>query len=634
MKVSPGDWRPRDIPDLEPAAWSALLAGTASVTAGPGAGKSEFLAQRASFLLETDLCPAPQKILAISFKRDAASNLRRRLQFRLPDHAERVTSMTFDAFTKSVVDRFKRLLPPQWALADGYRIGYSSQNEVRDFLEGLVAGSPVELRPGISRLRYTNFISNLVGSYPLPALPSQPSTAEEYAVQQWWKVKYQAYDVAVVDFIMLNRLAELIIRSSPQLQRALSATYPFVFVDEFQDTTYAQYAFLKSVFNRAGIAVTAVGDRKQRIMGWAGALQNAFAEFEADFEAESFELTWNFRSTRRLVELQHQFATRLDARSQLQLSKVDSSIGDPPVQLWSFSTSRVEAESIAAWIAADIDGSGRRPHDYAVIARQRVAELYPELADALNRQGLRLRNDDEQVGQLRLQDLLKDDLARLLVGIIRLAATQGGQPQTWLETVSTLAKVFDAEATREVGSDVDDALEQFIPELREWMLTTSLSRDEAEPGHTSALAKLLLDKLQGFLEYPRLAQRRLFADRPEDLALTVEAFLLRLTSVLERAQSWDQVAVAFADEDAVPLMTIHRSKGLEYHTVFFVGLDDDQWWAHARNTLESTMTFFVGMSRAAERLVFTQCDERGSTSNIADIYEVLGAADVPFVRVG
>ena len=67
---------------------------------------------------------------------------------------------------------------------------------------------------------------------------------------------------------MLNRLAELLIRRRPQLGRALRITYPYVFVDEFQDTTAAQLSFLDSVFSDT--TVTAVGDRKQRIMGFAG----------------------------------------------------------------------------------------------------------------------------------------------------------------------------------------------------------------------------------------------------------------------------------------------------------------------------------------------------------------------------
>ena len=113
MTTAPDDWRPNGIDDLEPAAWLALRAGSASVTAGPGAGKSEFLAQRAGYLLETGICRPPQQILAISFKRAAATNLRDRVQERLPEHARRFTSMTFDAFTKSIVDRFRGLLPSE-----------------------------------------------------------------------------------------------------------------------------------------------------------------------------------------------------------------------------------------------------------------------------------------------------------------------------------------------------------------------------------------------------------------------------------------------------------------------------------------------------------------------------------------
>jgi hypothetical protein len=153
MRTDPADWRPRDIEDLEPAAWDALRAGTLSVTAGPGAGKSEFLAQRASYLLETGLCRPPRQILAISFKRDAAANLRRRVQTRLPEHAERFTSMTFDSFTKSIVGRFKVLLPPAWAISTTYRIGFASQVEVRDFLGNLAAAAPEKFRSSLYGIR-------------------------------------------------------------------------------------------------------------------------------------------------------------------------------------------------------------------------------------------------------------------------------------------------------------------------------------------------------------------------------------------------------------------------------------------------------------------------------------------------
>lgn len=630
------DWRPRDIEDLEPAAWNALRAGTASITAGPGAGKSEFLAQRASYLLETGLCRPPRQILAISFKRDAAANLRQRVRTRLPEHADRFTSITFDAFTKSIVDRFKGLLPPAWKIRGAYRIGYASRAEVQDFLGNLAVTGPEEFRRDIAGIRQTGFITNRVGAYGLEPELHEPAAAVDYAVQQWWAQKYQAHDFPTVDFVMLNRLAELIIRISPQLQRALTATYPYVFVDEFQDTTYAQYSFLKSVFAREGTTVTVVGDRKQRIMGWAGALTNAFAQFEEDFGAEPFQLTWNFRSNRELVDLQHRFATRLETNSQQQVSRVTSQIGEPPVQIWSFSTAELESEAIAAWIAADIDQSGRPPSEYAMIARQRVADLEPDLARALDAQGLKLRNDDSQVGDLRLQDLLKDDLARLLVGLVRLGATRGGQPKAWREVISTLSRLAPTDLGREVGSSVDDALSTFLADLRSWFATTPLDDAADGPGTDRAetLTDILVGKLAAFVNYDSISQKRVFAGRLEDLAVTLEAFKIRLSGALRGINSWDQLADAFTEESAVPLLTIHRSKGLEYHTVFFLGLDAGQWWAHARDTVESTMTFFVGVSRAAERLIFTQCDERGAPSRIADLYEVLDQAGVPFVRMG
>lgn len=636
MRTEPAEWRPRDIDDLEPAAWAALRAGTASVTAGPGAGKSEFLAQRASYLFETGMCRFPQQILAISFKRDAAANLRQRVRARLPEHADRFSSMTFDAFTKSIIDQFKNLLPPAWALRQSYKIGFTSRDEVRDFLHNLAATAPTGFRSDIRRIQPDRFIPNLVGAYELHPQPQDPTTAVDYAIQQWWDLQYRAHDVPTVDFIMLNRLAELVIRSSRQLRRALTATYPFVFVDEFQDTTYAQYSFLRSVFAHEDTIVTAVGDRKQRIMGWAGALADAFAQFEHDFTAEHFELTWNFRSTRELVELQHRFARRLDAATQQQLSQVVSKVGQSLVQIWSFSNRKLEADSIAAWIAADIEQHGRSPADYAMIARQRVADLEPALAQALAAQGLKLRNDDALVGELRLQDLLKDDLARLLIGLIRLGATRGGQPQTWLDVTTTLSRITATGRNREALPSIDDALSSFLAELRSWFSSTPL--DEASRGSTTdrteVLTNVIVEKLTAFLNYDNIAQARLLSDRPEDLDVTLDAFKIRLAQALGRVRSWDHLAGAFTDDDAVPLLTIHRSKGLEYHTVFFIGLDGDQWWAHPRDTVESTMTFFVGVSRAAERLIFTQCDQRGSPELIADLYAVLDQAGVPYVRVG
>ena len=81
--VRPEDWVPSGVDELEANAMSVVRSiDNRSVIAGPGAGKTELLAQRAAYLLQTGLSPAPQRILAISFKRDAASNLGARVKER------------------------------------------------------------------------------------------------------------------------------------------------------------------------------------------------------------------------------------------------------------------------------------------------------------------------------------------------------------------------------------------------------------------------------------------------------------------------------------------------------------------------------------------------------------------------
>ena len=106
-RVRPDQWTPVDVEELEANATVVVRSvDNRSVTAGPGAGKTELLAQRASYLLQTGVSPAPRRILAISFKRDAAVNLAARVRKRCHrTHAGRFDSMTFDAFAKGLVDR-------------------------------------------------------------------------------------------------------------------------------------------------------------------------------------------------------------------------------------------------------------------------------------------------------------------------------------------------------------------------------------------------------------------------------------------------------------------------------------------------------------------------------------------------
>ncbi len=626
-RVPPELWQPRGIDELEPAAWQALRDKRSTcVTAGPGAGKTEFLAQRASYLLETGLCPAPRRILAISFKRDAAYNLRRRVRKRTPEQAGRFASMTFDAFTKHIVDRFATLLPPYWKMYGDYEIRYVYPKDVEAFLTELASTAPDDLRYAIDALPRKTFMSTILGPYELAPEPSSPAAVKDYAVQKWWERTYLGKQTPYVEFVMLNRLAKLIISSSPRLQRALVATYPFVFVDEFQDTTFAQYTFLRSVFGST-TTVTAVGDRKQRIMGWAGALSDAFAEFEADFRAIPYALERNYRSTEALVKLQYQFARLLDPATKMAVAKAVSDIDDEPAKIWSFANARREVEVVAAFIAADAAASNRSPSQYALVARQKVAEFEDIFRNALAAHSIDLRNDDAEYGKMKLQDILKDPYCQLLVGILRLGAAvprQGGDPQTWIDVSSTIATVRLGDSHDGAHSArMDDDLSSNVRELRRWL--REYPCDAKAVGELSSRLNELVDTVTD-------GRHRNMVDTAGDLTMRNEAFDKRLEAACEGQSSWLGAVDAYEAAEAVPLLTIHRSKGLEYHTVFFLGLDDDQWWSHAGDTEASTATFFVGLSRAAQRVIFTQCDYRGGQQGIADLCEVLEAAGVSETR--
>ena len=117
-KIQTQNWQPADGMILEP---NALRIATSThnnlVVAGPGAGKTELLAQKASFLLQTNTCRFPYKILAISFKRDAAYNLKERVRLRCGDElSRRFDSLTFDSFAKQILDRFKQALPNDYKI--------------------------------------------------------------------------------------------------------------------------------------------------------------------------------------------------------------------------------------------------------------------------------------------------------------------------------------------------------------------------------------------------------------------------------------------------------------------------------------------------------------------------------------
>ncbi|WP_316173065.1 ATP-dependent helicase [Bradyrhizobium sp. SZCCHNRI2049] len=622
--VRPEDWRPRGIDDLEPDAWRALRHPSSTcVVAGPGAGKTEFLAQRAVYLLETGLCPAPFRVLAISFKSDAADNLAARVKRRCPPEiSNRFTSLTFDAFTKSLIDRFQSAIPADWRPTRPYDIVFPTYRQVTGFLQQELLGARVEWRADVAGLGAGDFESHHVGAYRLPIVRAAPQSGIERTIQRWWAGQLGAQPRSSLTFVSLNRLAELLLRAGPHIRRALQLTYPFVFIDEFQDTTYAQYDFLLSAFAGANIVVTAVGDDKQRIMTWAGARADAFERFEADFAAVRIPLLFNFRSSPDLVRIQHVVARALDPNAAATVAQAQRQVDGDVAQVWNSPTKAREAGHLAQWLANDMATRGRAPRDYAILVKQKSDDFEADLAGAFARQGLRLRNESHTLGRTTLQDLLTDTFAKIAIALLRLGSTRRAASAWQLATAALL----------EIHATDDDLGEARVEEK----LTTFVAALRADMGNTPpspAGAVIFADRLFAFLDLAAIARTYIEYSTGELLAIMVDAFRRHLAASADGVATWTEALDAFEGIGQIPLMTVHKSKGLEYDTIVFVGLDDQAWWAHRPGNPEGLATFFVALSRAKQRAIFAFCRERGQRQRVAELFQLLTDAGVPEIAI-
>ena len=143
-KVLEQDWKPSDNIVLEDAALASIKEpNNVSIVAGPGAGKTELLAHKAGYLIETGICTYPKKILAISFKVDAASNLQERVEKRYgKDVSSRFESRTFDSFAKGLLDQFLHALPEEYKPAKQYEI-ISNERLIDDIIKGYITDTNV-----------------------------------------------------------------------------------------------------------------------------------------------------------------------------------------------------------------------------------------------------------------------------------------------------------------------------------------------------------------------------------------------------------------------------------------------------------------------------------------------------------
>ena len=615
--ISRGHWRPIDVDGLEPAAWKVVRSlENMVVLAGPGAGKTELLAQRACYLLQSGIVPYRKKILAISFKRDAAKNLKDRVSQRCnSSDGARFDSFTFDAFAKGLLDRFHPALVENWQPSPDYEILLPKSRTFSDFLNSL-GQPPAEIASwselqAVSRLTFEK--RAILGS-PLPEEGLTVKNASTWAAEQWWEDSLSGGTRSRLTFPMIGRLVELLVRTNPKIRQALRGTYSHVFLDEFQDTTHVQYDLVKTVFLGPDVVLTAVGDNKQQIMRWAMALNDPFTMFQNDFCANRAHLVSNYRSSPELVRIQHEIALTVDENSEEVEPKGPSDFPEESCVILEFSTPEQEAEHLATFIGSAISESALTPRDFAILVKQKSSEYASELAPTFYESDVRLRDESE------IQEYLAERLVSVIISFLRLGP-QERAGKHWVECNHILLKLkgHDPDNSGE-GPLLREKLRRFHSTLRQHMEELPTSKQQVRMLVDSILEFLDEDALK--LSYPEYSQGDWYAT-------VVDKVAMYLFQSFQICEDWHLALDDLEGKNSLPLMTIHKSKGLEYHTVVFLALDDKAWWSFEKQPEEGKSTFFVAFSRAKQRVIFTYCQERGDRKVVSSLYDLLRSAGVP-----
>ncbi len=549
-------WKPADGLTLEPNALRAAKerARSLALTAGPGAGKTEMLAQRADFLLSTGTCRYPKRILAISFKVDASCNLKERVKRRCGSElATRFDSYTFHAFAKRIIDRFRPVLTGEYALDVGYKIA--------------------DRKPGPSR--------------------------------------------TLIEFSDLVPLAIEILRKSAAARNAIRQTYCDVFLDEFQDCTNLQYELLKLAFRGTSIRLTAVGDTKQKIMGWAGAMDGIFQAFVADFAAAPLNMYRNFRSKPRLLRLQNEIIRKLDPSSVMPDEQLAGDEGE--VFAWRFEDSHKEADHLADLIEGWIKNEQLPPAEIAVLIRNQLDLYANHLMAALEARGIPFRNEQQ------MQDITVEPAARLIVDYLSCLYGQR-EPKAWVRLMNQLIPFADEEFQSNARKDIDRLVKQQRKEI--------------------AIAELVDEPFSGWWDFVRAFLKQISIETLVSLSPDYESYdrlkevlhdtKARIEELLKLEPDLPKALERFSDDQAVRILTIHKSKGLEFDSVIIMAVEKEIFFG---NQDENRCAYFVGVSRAKKRLILTHSDQRERPAGHTRRWDVQRTAQteyfgyaMPFVR--
>ena len=587
------------------------VTGPTLILAGAGSGKTRVITERVSFLV-SQMGVRAGEILAVTFTNKAADEMRQRIEMRLGPEARSAWIMTFHALCVRILRRH----PEEAGLSKNFVI--YDQDESLSLVKRAIAsmGLPDKTyapRRVLSLLSMQkngrSYAEADVRDYRLEVLNE---IAGRYAVG--------LHSAHAVDFDDLLALAARLLEESDVLERDRQLAFRYILVDEYQDTNRLQYRIVRALASTHK-NITVVGDEDQSIYSWRGADLRNILEFERDFPGASIlRLEENYRSTQAILDA----ASGLVLRNENRIGKTLRAMR-PGGRLIESVVARDEYEE-ALRVATDIQRNG---------AGERVACLYRmnaqsrALEEALGGAGIRYqvvgavgfyarREVRDIVSYLRLILNPDDDSAfRRVVNVPPRGLGEQTLAALGLEAqrlrASLWAGLLAALPTDALPSRSRAALGRFVALIE----SLTALRDSLGPG---ALVEAIIEK-SGYRELLEEEPSPVREDRLQNLkelqmAATdfAEREGLGLREFLDRTFLLAEVD-SIRDDAPVLLMTLHAAKGLEFDTVFLVGMEEGLI-PHMRAVLdpgqmeEERRLCYVGMTRARNRLVLTRARER------------------------
>jgi DNA helicase-2/ATP-dependent DNA helicase PcrA len=572
--------------------------------AGPGTGKTRTLIKRVLSLIAREVDPGA--ILVLTFSNRAAGELAERIATVVPQAAARIWLGTFHAFGLDLVRRHHdRLgLPSNPALFD--------RSDAIEVLEEILPTLPlvhyrnlwdpaIVLRDVVAAISRAK--DELVGptGYQELAQVMRDRAVDDDALEVAEKCLevariYEVYEKALrdrgaVDFGDLVMLPALLLESDPGLRAAVQLRHRHVLVDEYQDVNSASARLLRTVAGD-GRRLWVVGDSRQSIYRFRGASSRNMEAFTCEYpDAAVDQLAINYRSTKEIVGTLQAFAPHMGAsHGMLPLAlAADRGAGPTLPELRRFDRIDDEAAGVAASVR-ELEARGVPLRDQAVLCRSNAR--LNEIAAAL---------EARDIPVLHLGSLFEREEIRELLGLASLAVDPYGDGlarvgamtryKLSLQDVHTvtrrlretngaaLTKLADAAEASRVSSEGGASLLRLAEDLggiaanaSAWELLATYLLDR--PGAAAELAQggTVRDRLRAvavwqFMNFVRDVS-------PTGAGLPIRRTLDRVRQLVLLAEERDlrQVPAGALHMDAVRLMTIHASKGLEFEVVHLPGL--------------------------------------------------------------